>query len=370
MTGKVAEASSGTARPMPILPVGSSVRDPSWASAALALLPVRAIQGFVYWGGGSRRFIYGPEKLDPNASSWMANKLQGAMPGALLGTDQIIAYMLQHFWLLYLGVIVFSLAELVVGAALMSGFLTRLAAFASMAFSIVLMLMFGWQGATCIDEWTMAACNLAMGATLLLGGGGAYALDNLAMNRRPELADAAWFRWVGGSLPLPLSVKAVRHLSLIVLAFVLAFDVGTYSYYRGSVITPYHPGPVSPSEHHLSLSDGVLLGDGRIRFDLFLDGGSPDTPAHVMDAELKVGDKVLQRWDTASLAKLPPAAIRNVFAYNQVTTGVYGLAARMGAKATVTLSPSSGIPHAEGPASVTVTDVEGRNFSTGLQRQD
>lgn len=44
-----------------------------------------------------------------------------------------------------------------------------------MGFSVLLMLMFGWQGATCIDEWTMAACNLAMGATLFLGGG-AYAL--------------------------------------------------------------------------------------------------------------------------------------------------------------------------------------------------
>jgi thiosulfate dehydrogenase [quinone] large subunit len=37
----------------------------------------------------------------------------------------------------------------------------------SIGLSIVLMLMFGWQGATCIDEWTMAASNLAMGATLI-----------------------------------------------------------------------------------------------------------------------------------------------------------------------------------------------------------
>ena len=42
-----------------------------------------------------------------------------------------------------------------------------------MGFSVLLMAMFGWQGATCIDEWTMAACNLAMGATLMLAGSGA-----------------------------------------------------------------------------------------------------------------------------------------------------------------------------------------------------
>ena len=44
---------------------------------------------FVYWGGSStraaaRRFIYAPAKLDPHAASWMANKFQSAMPGALL----------------------------------------------------------------------------------------------------------------------------------------------------------------------------------------------------------------------------------------------------------------------------------------------
>src|SRR5258708_980515 len=38
--------------------------------------------------------------------------------------------------------------------------------------------MFGWQGATCIDEWTMAACNLAIGATLMLGGSSAFSLDS------------------------------------------------------------------------------------------------------------------------------------------------------------------------------------------------
>src|ERR1700736_6152300 len=150
-----------------------------WRVAAIALLSVRTIQGFIYWGGGSRRFIYGPEKLDPDAHSWMANKFQTAMPGALLGTDHLIAFLLHHFWLLYPAVILFSGAELIAGAALMAGLLTRLAALLSVSLSMLLMLMFGWQGGTCIDEWTMAACNLAMGATLVLAGGGAYSLDNV-----------------------------------------------------------------------------------------------------------------------------------------------------------------------------------------------
>src|ERR1700732_5129384 len=145
----------------------------NWRIAAIALLSIRVIQGFIYWGGGSRRFIYAPSKLNPDAPTWMANKFQTAMPGALFGTDHVISFMLHHFWLLYSGVILFSAAELVVGAMLMAGALTRIAALTSMGFSVLLMAMFGWQGATCIDEWTMAACNLAMGAALLLGGSGA-----------------------------------------------------------------------------------------------------------------------------------------------------------------------------------------------------
>ena len=91
------------------------------------------------------------------------------------------------------------------------GLLTRLAALVSVGFSIVLMLMFGWQGGTCIDEWTMAACNLAMGATLVLAGGGAYSLDNVLLKRSPGLADRAWFRWLAGCLPLPLTDTAFRN---------------------------------------------------------------------------------------------------------------------------------------------------------------
>ena len=69
----------------------------------------------------------------------MANKFQTAMPGALFGTDHLISFLLTHFYLLYAGVILFSAAELIVGAMLMTGLLTRLAAVFSMGFSVLLM---------------------------------------------------------------------------------------------------------------------------------------------------------------------------------------------------------------------------------------
>src|ERR1700726_4249066 len=337
-----------------------------WRMAAIALLSVRFIQGFVYWGGGSRRFIYGPEKLDPDAPTWMANKLQSAMPGALMGTDHLIGFLLHHFWLLYPAVILFSAAELIAGAALMAGLLTRLAALVSAGFSIVLMLMFGWQGATCIDEWTMAACNLAMGATLMLAGSGAYSLDNVLLHRNPALAGKRWFRWASGSLPLPQTDGGFRTLALAVLAFVVIFNVGTYNYYRGSVLTPFHGGPVSPTKHHLTLSQAELQPDGSVRFHVYLDAGTPEAPAHVVAAELLNNEKhPVADWNAAQLSRLPKTDFANDYAYNKFEPGPYGIRAKMGAAATVTLPvPASGT--SAGARYVQLTDVDGQTFSATL----
>jgi thiosulfate dehydrogenase [quinone] large subunit len=337
-------------------------------TASLAMLSVRVIQGFVYWGGGSRRFIYAPSKLNPDAPTWMANKFQTAMPGALFGTDHLISFMLHHFWLLYAGVILFSAAELIVGAMLIAGLLTRAAALASMGFSVLLMAMFGWQGATCIDEWTMAACNLAMGATLLLGGSGAYSIDNILIRRNPALTEKRWFRWTAGSLPLPLKDIAFRNLALAVLGFVLVFDIGTYSYYRGSVVTPFHGGPVSPTKHHLTVSDARLLADGAVRFHVYLDAGTPEAPVHVVAADLlDASNQPVAHYDAAALSALPKTAFANDYAYNKFAPGPFGIRASMGAAATATLpAPASGA--ALQARSLRLTDVDGRTFSATLGR--
>jgi uncharacterized membrane protein YphA (DoxX/SURF4 family) len=323
---------------LPVASISTRVGSDTWRVAALALLSVRFIQGFIYWGGGSRRFIYAPSKLDPHAASWMANKFQSAMPGALLGTDHVIAFLLHHFALLYAALIIFSAGELIAGVFLMAGFLTRAAALASIGFSIVLMLMFGWQGATCIDEWTMAASNLAMGATLMLAGGGAFSIDNTLLRHRPALAEWGWFRWTGGALPLPLPDRRFAILALAVFASTVVFNVVTYSYYRGSVVTEFHGGPVSPSRHHLALADGAVLPDGSVRFHAYLDGGTPAAPSNLMAATILAQDgSVLEQWDGAALSHLPPSRIANDFSYNRFMPGPFGLSATVGAEATITL---------------------------------
>ena len=329
-----------------------------------ALLPIRFIQGFIFWGGGSRRFIYAPGKLDPSSPHWMANKFQSAMPGAILGTSHIIGWLLQHFVALYVGLIVFSLLELLCGLGLIAGFLTRLCALGSVGFSIILMLMFGWQGATCIDEWTMAACNLAIGATLMLAGSGPCSLDNLLLRSRPVLAGAAWFRWICGSLPLPLSSAKARRLAFAIFGATAVFNVGTYSYYRGSVFTAYHEGPTNPSKHHFTLTDVAVGSNGAVHFRIALDAGTPEAPAHVMEAELRDREgSVVERWDTEHLARLTSSAITNDFRYNRFSAARYGLNAEMGASASILLPPTAQRPFVEQGYTLTITDIEGRAFA-------
>lgn len=328
--------------------VGTSIASSTqYWMVGIGLLAVRIIQGFIYWGGGSRRFIYAPDKLNPDAPHWMAYKFQTAMPGALLGLEHVISFMLQHFWLLYAGVILFSAAELIAGVFLMLGLFTRISALLSMLFSVLLMLMFGWQGATCIDEWTMAACNLAMGTTIFLCG----------------------------SLPLPVSPVAYKKLALGLLVFVVVFNVGTYSYYRGSVVTPYHHGPVSPTTHHISLTNGKLLSDGRVTVHAYLDAGTPEAPEHIMEAWLKTsGEETIMYWDTAMLSSLPQDSFRNDYDYNQFSVSHYGIQAVVGSAATL-IFPVGILKEDLGklpdePLKLVLIDTEGHTFSTILSRVD
>ncbi len=324
----------------------ADARRPGWDLIAWALLIVRFTQGWIFWGGGSRRFIYAPQKLDPHAASWMANKLQTAIPGALFGLGSVLAYLLHHFTLLYGALILFSAAELLFGVFLIAGFMTRLSALVTIGLSIALMLLFGWQGATCIDEWTMASATLAMGLALFLGGATAGSVDGWLLRRSPALEQKAWFQWLGsGAWP----EARLKRWSLVGTLVAGLFIVLTYNYYRGSVLSPFHGGPTSPSRHTLALSRGRLLGNGTVSFRMSVTAGTAAEPAHIVRIGLYAPDgRIVERWDTETLAHLSPDRIHNDFAYNRFLPGFMGLIGRVGAEATLTLppgrSPPTGVP--------------------------
>lgn len=337
----------------------------NWRQLGFVLLSLRFVQGWIYWGGGSRRFIYAPAKLDPNAHSWMANKLQTAMPGAVLGMGRVVDYLLHHFTLLYAGLILISAAELIFGLFLLLGFMTRLSALVTIALSIMLMLLFGWQGATCIDEWTMASANFGMGVVLWLGGAGAVSIDAWLLARHPKLADRRWFQWFGSG---PWSLQRLRQWSVLGAVATVLFVGLTYNYYRGSVLTPFHGGPVSPAVHHIRLSAGQLHANGAVRFTAYLDAGTPAAPANVVHAALldSSGGPV-EQWNSAVLAALSPSAFVNEYAYNRFEPGYAGITAQVGARAKITLPPTHpGLHLPSADYRLVLHSVNGHTFTLAL----
>lgn len=336
-----------------------------WKIAGLIILCVRFVQGWIFWGGGSRRFIYAPDKLDPYAAEWMANKLQSAMPGALLGVGQAISYLLHHFILLYIAIIIFSLVELLSGVALIFGLFTRAAAFITVLLSISLMIIFGWEGSTCLDEWTMAVSNLAMGFTLFLSGSSIYSVDNWLMRRYPSLTLRPWFlRLASGPWPF----HTLKNVALACTIFTIIFTLGTYNYYRGAIFSRYHAGPVSAVTHHITLSQGHVQPNGSVSFAMYVDAGNTAIPSYILKIEL-LNDKkkMIETWTAENLSLLAMSNINNDYLYNRIVTGPFGIIAPVSAKAVITLMPSHNNLHlAPSAYTLRVYTVAGHRWDLSL----
>jgi len=92
---------------------------------------------------------------------------------------------------------------------------------------------------------------------------------------------------------------------------------------------------------------------------------TPAAASHIVNiALLDSNGAVIHQWDMAALSALPKDAIRNDFAYNKFVTGPYGLVAKVGAMAEMTL-PLQGttIP---GGAKLRVTTVSGNHFDASV----
>lgn len=342
-----------------------NIANTEWTLASIVTLPARFVLGWILWGGATRRFIYDPEKLNPHASHWMANKLQSAIPGAILGASHIISFIVLHFYLLYFTMIIFSLAELFCGLAILSGFLTRLAAFISLLISIILMVSFGWQGATCLDEWTMAATTLALSGTLMLSGASYYSLDHLIMKDYPNIEKRQWFYFLASG---PAPKKLFKWLTIFLMSFTIIFVLLTYNYYRGSIFTPYHNGPVGSEGHYLALSQGTIDKNGEVTFQIYVDSGTPAIPANIIRIELVNNrNEILENWNAKALSVIPAKNIQNIYAYNKVTTGPYGLVAPLSAKAYVSLRLKNVPSPDQDPLKLIIFGINGDRFEVVLR---
>jgi thiosulfate dehydrogenase [quinone] large subunit len=114
------------------------------------------------------------------------------------------------------------------------------------------------------------------------------------------------------------------------------------------------------------LSQAELLPDGSVRFHVYLDAGTPEAPAHVVAADLLNSEKhPVAEWNAGQLSKLPKTDFENDYAYNRFEPGPFGIRAKMGAAATVTLPvPAPGA--IAGARYIQLADVDGGTFSATL----
>jgi hypothetical protein len=109
-----------------------------------------------------------------------------------------------------------------------------------------------------------------------------------------------------------------------------------------------------------------------VRFHAYLDGGTPAAPSNVMSAVLKSNDgAVLEQWDGTALSHLPASAIANEFAYNRFAPGPFGLQAKMGAMATITLPATIGVDtrSVDSTATLQLRTVNGNTFNVAVRTE-
>jgi thiosulfate dehydrogenase (quinone) len=324
---------------------------------ALVLLGTRFVQGFIFWGGASRRLFYDYHpvagvdmavKLDFDSAGFVAAKLVHALPGTLF-LQAPIAWTLGHPALIVASVWFWTFAELAVGLGLIFGLATRLAALGSLAINVMLMLIFGWMGSTCLDEWTMAVSGVAMSSAVFMAGGGAWSLDALV----GRMAFARRNRWAPWIFSGALSPRSVRALGLLFAAVAVVFTVGTYQMLFGAVVSPLH-ARVSFHRHAIALSDVTVAPDGAVRFDAQVDAGPDSGAAYVVAARLvDASGAVVASWDGTTLKG---ATIENVWPYvwaAQFKIETIGFSAATGARATIAL-PAAADAHLPGEGSLTL----------------
>ena len=255
---------------------------------------------------------------------------------------------------------IWTLAELAVGLGLIFGLGTRLFALISIGLNISLMLIFGWMGSTCLDEWTMAVSGLAMSSAVFLAGGGTWSLDSLI--GRTGWADRnGWTNWVFSG---PLPPATTRSLSLLLAAVAVVFTVGSYHILFRAVISPQH-ARVSFHTHDIALSKVAVGADGAVTFDAYVDAGPDTGAAYVIAARLiDESGATIAEWNGTTLAALPPTAIRNVYPYvwaSHFKTEKIGFSGQTGARATITLPPPD-VTHGGTPHEIVLEAIDGTTW--------
>ncbi len=329
----------------------------SWWLAGLLFTPLRWVMGWFFLSALWRRV--GLEyRLDPGGPGYVGEKINHFLPQALL-IGPLLARTLDNPPLLYFSLWFFTLVEGLAGIALLLGLATRLAGLALAALAFGILLGSGWLGTTCLDEWQIGCMGVVSGWLIILAGGGPFSVDALLAGRLPHLAAGRAFPLLASG-NLVLDRRALRGLVVAGGIGCLALTLWTNQVFHGGVWGPLHNKSVKP---HIVVSEAALSRDGRFSFKVYRDEGVDTYGAFIVEVDLvNPSGGVVYRWDSAALAAVPPADIRNRWLV-KVKPGQYGLELPLGGKAQVGLSLPAGVRPDSRVVAVVLHDVSGAKWS-------
>jgi len=243
----------------------------------LALRAASFSMGFVFLSAAWRRFVNVPAKLDIDSPKDVANKLVAAAPGSPI--EDVVHFVLARPQLTEFATYAMTIGEALVGLGLVFGFLTRLSAFGAALLNVALMLIFGWQGYECLDEWTMAALGFAISVSVMLYGPSLYSLDNV-FRIDPF---GSWF---------------TKGVAVALTAASVVFTVGFYDYYFG----------IAQLERRTSVEAYRIVAEAAPQSDaaiLYVNAGASTNGAYVRSITFKLdnGGTVTQSAEEIDILK-------------------------------------------------------------------
>lgn len=337
-----------------------------YGQMGLASLAIRFTMGFIFWGGFSRRAIYAVApadgnhfKLDIDHANFVGNKIAAAYPGSYM--PDLLIDLIQNVPLMNFTMWLFSFAELAVGLALIFGFATRFAAIGGLLLNLGMMLVFGWMGSTCLDEWTMASFGFGISAAIYITGAGYYSIDNILA--KGKIGQWKIFPWLFSG-PFPISNDALKKMSLWIAALTFLFIVGFYNSLHGATFSKLKPR-VGFHHQNIKISDVHVKDDGSLSFYAYVNAGPDTQKGYVIKAELKdeFGDNVAT-WDGSTMAN--KAKIDNTFKMawgSKFVRTRFGIGGKTGAQATITLPATGDTEIEEGETyTLKLSQIEGAPF--------
>lgn len=324
--------------------------------AGLLVLSLRVVTGWTYFSAFWRRLVL-ENKLDPDAQGYIGEKFNHFLPQAL-GIKSVIRYLVTHPDLLWWAMVLFTVAEAVVGLCFMLGLFTRWMSVFVMSLAFGILLGAGWLGTTCLDEWQIGVLGIAAGFTVFASGAGPVSLDH-AISRNRQKEKLSFF--YSQTLPL-LNRRIIIAGTLLITALTLF----TNQYFHGGVWGTLHNKSVKPL---LEISNAAIREDG-LSFDLGRTEGADVYGSFLIGVQLeKANGEIIYKRSSADLAELPLSAITNHYVA-KIKPGKHSLLIPLGAKASIVFRDASLKLIPSTTYRLRLTDISGLEWSAVIIKKE